>query len=111
MLFSRDFIPTILALALSATRVEATIAVGTAAGFNVMWVDGADPCRWTRINDQGENPCGVHLANPLDNGHKYVLQGCGGPIWLDNDDGSFNSNCHDAPANLACNVHRSLLCY
>lgn len=77
-----------------------------------MWVDGTDPCRWTRINDEGENPCGVHLANPLDgNGRKYVLQGCGGAIWLDNEDGSFNSNCHEAPANLNCKVHRSLLCY
>ncbi|PNP59486.1 hypothetical protein THARTR1_00976 [Trichoderma harzianum] len=111
MLFGRDFIPTVLALALSATRAEATIAIGTAAGFNVMWVDGADPCRWTRINNQGENPCNVHLANGLDaNGFKYTLQGCGGPLWLNNDDGSFNSNCRAAGANLACNVRRTYLC-
>ncbi|TFA98871.1 hypothetical protein CCMA1212_009317 [Trichoderma ghanense] len=97
MLFARDFIPTILALSLSATHAEATIAVGTAAGFNESTTKAK-----TRVAST--------LANPLDNGQKYVLQGCGGPIWLDNEDGSFNSNCHDASADLACNVHRSLLC-
>lgn len=75
-----------------------------------MWVDGYDPCRWDRINDVGENPCNVPLANPLDNGYSYTLQGCGGPMWLDNADGSFNSNCRSAPADLACNVHRTGLC-
>jgi hypothetical protein len=34
MLFSRDLIPTVLAMALSVTRAEASIAIGTAAGFN-----------------------------------------------------------------------------
>ncbi|EHK19260.1 uncharacterized protein TRIVIDRAFT_58944 [Trichoderma virens Gv29-8] len=111
MLFGRDFIPTVLALALSATSAEATIAIGTAAGFNVMWVDGTDPCRWTRINNQPDNPCNIHLANGLSgNGFKYMLEGCGGPLWLVNDDGSFNSNCRSASANLACNVHRTYLC-
>lgn len=139
MLFSQDLIPTILAIALSATRAEASIAIGIAAGFNgtfhllynsttanylqstfknscfvyllVMWIDGGDPCRWDRINDQGQNPCNVALANPLDNGFKYTLQGCGGSsLWLNNEDGSFNSNCRLAEANLQCNVHRSYIC-
>lgn len=34
MLFSRDFIPTVLAMAMSVMRAEAAIAIGTAAGFN-----------------------------------------------------------------------------
>ncbi|KAI7777101.1 hypothetical protein LA080_004003 [Diaporthe eres] len=92
MLFARDTIAAVLAPALSTTHVEAAIAIGTAAGFN------------------GENPCNVRLANPLGNGNRYTLQGCGGSLWLDNDDGSFNSNCHDASANFACNVHRSFDC-
>ncbi|GFP53803.1 hypothetical protein ACSS6W_001409 [Trichoderma asperelloides] len=111
MLFSRDLIPTVLAMALSVTRAEAAIAIGIAAGFNVMWIEGGDPCRWDRINDNGQNPCNVPLANPLDNGFKYRLQGCGGPsLWLTNEDGSFNSNCRLAEANLSCNVHRSYIC-
>ncbi|KAL7894116.1 hypothetical protein HDV63DRAFT_409215 [Trichoderma sp. SZMC 28014] len=110
MLFSRDFIPTVLAMAMSVMHAEAAIAIGTAAGFNVMWVDGDDPCRWDRINDQGENPCNVPLANPLDNGYSYTLQGCGGNLWLDNSDGSFNSNCNSAVADLSCNVHRTYIC-
>lgn len=77
-----------------------------------MWVDGADPCRWTRLSDIGENPCGI-LSNNLDaNGYRYSLQGCGGPnLWLNNEDGSFNSNCHSSQANLACGVRRTYLCY
>lgn len=75
-----------------------------------MWVDGDDPCRWDRINDQGENPCNVPLANPLDNGFSYTLQGCGGNLWLDNSDGSFNSNCFSSVADLSCNVHRTYIC-
>ncbi|KAK4206413.1 hypothetical protein QBC37DRAFT_300844 [Rhypophila decipiens] len=111
MLFSRDFISTLLALALTATGVQATIAVGTAVGYNVMWVDGTDPCRWTKINNIGENPCEVHF-NPLQaNGYSYVLHGCGGNLWLTNGDGSFNSNCHYSTANLACNVKRTYKCY
>ncbi|KAL7952649.1 hypothetical protein V8C34DRAFT_322713 [Trichoderma compactum] len=109
MLFSRDFITTVLALAFSATSAEAAIAIGTSNKLNVMWVDGGDPCRWT-INNRPANPCNVHLANPLTNGFKYVLQGCGGSLWLDNDDGSFNRNCRDAPANVACGVHREWVC-
>ncbi|KAK4077868.1 uncharacterized protein Triagg1_3562 [Trichoderma aggressivum f. europaeum] len=103
MLFSRDFITTVLALAFSATRAEAAIAI-------VMWVDGGDPCRWTIINNRPANPCNVHLANPLTNWFKYVLQGYGGSLWLNNDYGSFNSYCHDAPANLACGVRREWVC-
>jgi hypothetical protein len=77
-----------------------------------MWVDGENACGWDRINDVGENPCGVHLANPLSNGQSYILQGCGGSsLWLDNGDGSFNSNCHSAPSSEACTVQRSYLCY
>ncbi|KAL6695524.1 hypothetical protein J3F84DRAFT_348858 [Trichoderma pleuroticola] len=110
MFFTRDFITTALALAFSATRAEATIAIGTFNNFNVIWVDGGDPCRWTIINNRPANPCNVHLANPLTNGFKYVLQGCGGSLWLKNYDGSFNSNCHDAPANLACGVHWEWVC-
>lgn len=34
MLFARDLIPTILALALSVSRAEASIAIGTGGGFN-----------------------------------------------------------------------------
>lgn len=34
MLFSRDFIPTVLAMAMSVMHAEAAIAIGTAAGFN-----------------------------------------------------------------------------
>lgn len=34
MLFSRDFIPTVLAMAMSVMRAEAAIAFGTAYGFN-----------------------------------------------------------------------------
>jgi hypothetical protein len=37
MLFSRDFIPTVLAMAMSVMHAEATIAIGTAAGFNGMF--------------------------------------------------------------------------
>ncbi|KAH8122444.1 hypothetical protein FP744_10000474 [Trichoderma asperellum] len=110
MLFSREFIPTALAMAMSMMRAEAAIAVGTASGFNVMWIDGGDPCHWHRINDIGQNPCNVPLTSPLDNGYKYTLQGCGGPLWLDNEDGSFNSNCHDASADLDCGVHRNWVC-
>ncbi|KAL7783264.1 hypothetical protein V8C37DRAFT_49984 [Trichoderma ceciliae] len=110
MLFSRDFILTALALALSATRAEAAISVGTAAGLNVMWVEGGNPCFWTRINDQGQKPCNVPLANPLTNGLKYTLQGCGGGLWLDNGDGSFNSRCRDTSADVGCGVHRSVTC-
>jgi hypothetical protein len=76
-----------------------------------MWVNGANPCAWTRINDQSQNPCSVSLANPLSNGYKYTLQGCGGSsLWLDNSDGSFNHNCHSASSNLACNVHQTYVC-
>ncbi|RFU80286.1 hypothetical protein TARUN_1962 [Trichoderma arundinaceum] len=110
MLFVRDFIPTVLALALSMTGAEAAIAIGTAVGYNVMWVEGTDPCRWTRINDVGQNPCNV-LSVPLSgNGFRYSLQGCGGPLWLNNQDGSFNSKCRAASANLACKVHRDYIC-
>lgn len=38
MLFSRDFILTVLALALAATGAEATVALGQAGGFNGMFV-------------------------------------------------------------------------
>ncbi|KAM0254286.1 hypothetical protein ACHAQJ_006926 [Trichoderma viride] len=110
MLFSRDFIPTVLALALSATGAEAAVSIGIAAGFNVMWITGANPCAWTRINDQGENPCNVQLANPLSNGFSYTLQGCGGSLWLDNSDGSFNSNCRSAVSNLSCDVKQTYIC-
>lgn len=34
MLFGRDFLSAILAVALSATHAEATIAIGTAGGLN-----------------------------------------------------------------------------
>ncbi|KAL7905456.1 hypothetical protein GGI35DRAFT_460757 [Trichoderma velutinum] len=112
MYFIRDLLPTILALALSATGAEGAIAIGIGARglYNAMWVDGTNPCRFTRINDVGENPCNV-LSTRLDgNGFRYSLQGCGGALWLNNEDGSFNSNCRAARANLDCGVRRDYIC-
>ncbi|KAL6900008.1 hypothetical protein GGI43DRAFT_406049 [Trichoderma evansii] len=75
-----------------------------------MWVDGTNPCEWSKLSNVGENPCNI-LSNPLrGNGYRYSLQGCGGGLWLDNSDGSFNSYCRDASAKLACNVHREWVC-
>ncbi|KAL7951073.1 hypothetical protein V8C42DRAFT_308434 [Trichoderma barbatum] len=110
MLFIQHHVPTILALALSTTGAKAAIAIGTALHFNVMWVEGTDSCAWTQISHIGESPCNI-TPHPLQgNGFQYTLQGCGGALWLNNADGSFNSNCWDAPADVACGVRRVWLC-
>ncbi|KAK1244940.1 hypothetical protein MKX08_004569 [Trichoderma sp. CBMAI-0020] len=99
---SQDLIPTILAMALWRYRLMAPVYL------LVTWIDSGDPYRWDRIDDQGQNPCNVGL---LDNGYKYTLQGCNGSsLWLNKEDGSFNSNCRHADTNLSCNVHRIYIC-
>ncbi|KAK0756599.1 hypothetical protein N5P37_010753 [Trichoderma harzianum] len=111
MLFTQNLLPTMLALSLSTTGTKAAIAIGTKANhWNIMWVDGTDPCASTFISYVGESPCNI-TPHPLQgNGYSYTLQGCGGPLWLNNGDGSYNSNCYDAPADLVCDTHRVWLC-
>jgi hypothetical protein len=102
---------------------EPRSAHGSVPGFTVVWVSGQDKCQHTSLavvgmtmaistssnNLQvGNNPCGIKFS--LNGQSWFTLEGCGGPIWI-NQNGNFWANC--APLSEddgSCVVHSEYHC-
>ena len=97
----------------------ATVYFAKYGGHNVAYLDRNNACdAYTTIVADGVNPCEIPFT--LANGYTYMvsillfafaeemtnvnfqLHGCGGPLWLTNADGSFNSDCKNDFTDMCC---------
>ncbi|KAB5578328.1 hypothetical protein GE09DRAFT_1089290 [Coniochaeta sp. 2T2.1] len=101
-------------------QVMGTIAIGRIEGFNgktysAAWLDnlnGNNLCNGNSGAPATWGPgCGTKFK--LSNNHEYTLKGCGGNLYIENGDGSYNSPCRPASDNINgyCGIHREYICY
>ncbi|KAJ6515592.1 hypothetical protein C8R45DRAFT_1086775 [Mycena sanguinolenta] len=91
-----------ISLGLLAQHAIATIFIGNHLGYTVAWTNADEnPCIGTvDIAPTGDNFCSIPFT--LSNGYTYTAQGCGDGLWIDNGDGSFNSNCYSVSSSGFC---------
>ncbi|KAM7219029.1 hypothetical protein V8F06_005621 [Rhypophila decipiens] len=73
-----------------------------------MWIEGESACSATAISKAGENPCGRKVT--LKNGQTYSVNGCGGPLYILNNDGTFNSQCARQQRHTDCGMEITWRC-
>ncbi|KAM7192430.1 hypothetical protein V8F20_008890 [Naviculisporaceae sp. PSN 640] len=88
---------------------QATIFLGNNFDNNIAWINGENACSGKVISKRDVNPCGRPFR--LSNGRTYTVNGCGGTLFILNEDGSFNSLCQFQRADGGCGVDQNWACF
>ncbi|KAI5856547.1 hypothetical protein BZA05DRAFT_442222 [Tricharina praecox] len=85
----------LIASFLLASAANAAVAIGyqdrpDGSRRNLAWLVGTDACAAEFLSVVPASPCGRVFATGGYTG--LTLEGCGGPLWL-NQNGNFNANC------------------
>ncbi|KAJ6499462.1 hypothetical protein DFH09DRAFT_929576 [Mycena vulgaris] len=73
----------------------------------VAWVEGQSQCDNVILAPTGANFCNRPFSL---NGETFTAQGCGGPFWIQNADGSVFAYCTDFSEESKCGVTTQYHC-